>query len=733
MELDETLNIVCKDILSFFDIDRVDIIHYSGDYSNLSIMSECKSSPDFASLTEGDFSSSSKEFISKRVLEENKDLIINNIDDVPDYYKEEYKKTANKSAAYIPIKKDNDKWGILAVFTIKDYKYWSQDDINILHDISDYLYITARQVELYPILQQRIEWENLIRKIIEIVDSDIDIKEIEHKIVIELGQAMNAFRCFIRAFDPISEELQPVREYEEYLSSPDLLSIVNVDTELMHKQLSDVLKAGGELIVPNAEQYAKAAGLTGTQLEMVSKTGTMAAISLPIRYGKEYLGALSVVYSRPRFIRNEEVDLVRTVAKQTGIAMHQARLYDSLTENAARERLLRIIISDVKVSQDLDELYKYLLPKMTNIYNDDRALLVEMPEGMFQKPEIKQEYVKGQHQGLLQDAQIPNRFNEIIRKTGINLEPITINNTIDYYRDDSDLQKFFDEYSIKSLLTIPLVRYNHDVKILGILVITSKDLRVWTEDKVNVLRSITDQVANVIWEIMKRRELEELRNTFMLTLAHDLQVPIVGEHRALEFLISRPDSQPIGKYKEFIDETIKSNESLSELLSRLLDMYNYEAGKQELRLIKYNMSGIINDVVNSLKGFAQSKSMSINIDIQDGPEVNVDITEMRKVVKNLLENAIEYTQTGGNITIKSYKQDNEVITCISDNGPGISPEIRERIFERYAMARAIERKVGSGLGLYLAKQIVEAHCGKIWYDTKLGIGTTFCFSLPTQW
>jgi len=727
MELDETLNIVCKDILSFFDIDRVDIIHYSGDYSNLSIMSECKSSPDFASLTEGDFSFNIKEFVSKRVLEENKDLIINNLDDVPDYYKEEYKKVGHKSAAYIPIRKDDDKWGILAVFTINDYKYWSQDDINILHDISDYLYITARQVELYPILQQCIEWENLIRKITEIIDSDIDIKDIEHKIVTELGQAMNASRCYIRAFDPISQELQPVREYEEYLSSPDLFSLVNVDTELIHKQLSDVLKAGGELISSNIETVS----LIASEEKILGRMKAIAGISIPIRYGEEYLGALTVLYSRPRFIKKEEVDFVRTVAKQTGIAMHQARLYDSLTENAARERLLRIIISDVKVSQDLDELYKYLLPKMTNIYNDDRALLVEMPEGMFQKPEIKQEYVKDQ--GLLQDAQIPNRFNEIIRKTGINLEPITINNTIDYYRDDSDLQRFFDEYSIRSLLTIPLIRYNHDIKVLGILVITSKDLRVWTEDKVNVLRSITDQVANVIWEIMKRRELEEIRNTFMLTLAHDLQVPIVGEHRALEFLISRPDSQPIGKYKEFIDETIKSNESLSELLSRLLDMYNYEAGKQELHLIKYNMSGIIDDVVNSLKGFAQSKSMSINIDIQDGPEVNVDITEMRKVVENLLENAIEYTQTGGNITIKTYKQDNDVITCISDNGPGIAPQIRERIFERYAMARAIERKVGSGLGLYLAKQIVEAHCGKIWYDTKLGIGTTFCFSLPTQW
>jgi signal transduction histidine kinase len=75
-------------------------------------------------------------------------------------------------------------------------------------------------------------------------------------------------------------------------------------------------------------------------------------------------------------------------------------------------------------------------------------------------------------------------------------------------------------------------------------------------------------------------------------------------------------------------------------------------------------------------------------------------------------------------------EDETVIVCISDNGPGINPELRSRLFERHAMARAIERKVGSGLGLYLSKQIIEAHNGEIWYTTEVGIGSTFCFRLP---
>ena len=95
-----------------------------------------------------------------------------------------------------------------------------------------------------------------------------------------------------------------------------------------------------------------------------------------------------------------------------------------------------------------------------------------------------------------------------------------------------------------------------------------------------------------------------------------------------------------------------------------------------------------------------------------------------------MENAITYTQKNGIIEIKSYQIGDEVATCISDNGPGIPPEMSDKIFKRYAMAQLIEKKIGSGIGLYLSKQIIEAHNGKIWFESKLQKGSTFCISLP---
>jgi signal transduction histidine kinase len=196
-------------------------------------------------------------------------------------------------------------------------------------------------------------------------------------------------------------------------------------------------------------------------------------------------------------------------------------------------------------------------------------------------------------------------------------------------------------------------------------------------------------------------------------------------------LQSRPPDQPIGNFREFIRETLENNKNLFNLLTRLLDSYSYESGRKSLNLTNQNIRTIVRQVLARLRQFADSKSMKIDINIEENlPDLKLDRDEIEKAFYYLVENAITYTQPSGQITIKSSRQGDNVYTCVSDNGPGIDPDIREKIFKRYEMAAALERKIGAGLSLYLTKQIVEAHKGKIHYEKELGKGTTFCLSLP---
>jgi signal transduction histidine kinase len=308
--------------------------------------------------------------------------------------------------------------------------------------------------------------------------------------------------------------------------------------------------------------------------------------------------------------------------------------------------------------------------------------------------------------------------------------PISISNAEYFHPENIEVQNFFKAYSIKAFIGGPLIRYNHETKLLGVLFICSNIPRDWSEYEVSLLKAINESVANTIWEILKTIEVNRLRDTFVTTLAHDLQVPIVGDITALEFMASRTGNETIESFKEIIDEALRNDRRILTILKSLLESYQYEAGKKQLKLAQTQLATIINNAIDIRKDFANSKSISIETHIPDNlPEITIDKEEIDKVISILLDNAITYTQNGGYIIINLEYKDNSITTCITDNGPGIPANIRKLVFKRYEMAIEIGRKIGAGISLYLAKQIIDAHKGKIWYKTELGKGTTFCFLL----
>jgi signal transduction histidine kinase len=112
--------------------------------------------------------------------------------------------------------------------------------------------------------------------------------------------------------------------------------------------------------------------------------------------------------------------------------------------------------------------------------------------------------------------------------------------------------------------------------------------------------------------------------------------------------------------------------------------------------------------------------------------VNADPARVVQVLGNLLRNAIKFTPDGGSITVSATRQDNMVVLSVRDTGRGIAPEVQEKVFDRYWQARDGARTHGSGLGLSIAKGIVEAHGGRIWLESSPGQGSTFSFSLPVS-
>ncbi|MEI7474844.1 MAG: ATP-binding protein [bacterium] len=407
---------------------------------------------------------------------------------------------------------------------------------------------------------------------------------------------------------------------------------------------------------------------------------------------------------------------------------------NKITKLRDKEKILKEIVYELKLIKNLEEAYKTLINKLANIFEVDRVLFIELPVLDIYKPTIKYEYLMNNNMEPLLGKEYPDArvedFFELLNNPLFS-KMVIINNTENYKVSDKNIQDFFERYKIKSSMTSLLVRYNSNIRVLGMISICSSKSNNWTEYQIDLYKSICELMVNIIWEIRRVVELDELRNTFILTLAHDFHVPLVGEIKALEYIVSRNPDEPIGKFKTFIEEVIENNYNLTKMLKELTEIYRYESGKKDLIFEKVSIIVLINQVISALSDYARLKSISILFDSQEKlPEVSIDIKEFLIALTCVIENAINHTKKETSVTIKCFRRFNSINISITDQGSGIPEEIRDSIFMRYSMVQALSRKIGAGIQLYLTKQIIEAHHGKIWFETEMNVGTTFIISIP---
>lgn len=222
---------------------------------------------------------------------------------------------------------------------------------------------------------------------------------------------------------------------------------------------------------------------------------------------------------------------------------------------------------------------------------------------------------------------------------------------------------------------------------------------------------------------------EKLQRNMVADIAHELRTPLSNIRGYLEAVrdgVIRPDA-----------DTIHSLEEEAALLSRLVDdlqeLSLAEAGALKLNCQPDNINDVIKQAVTTKQALAIAKGLSVSTDLPDKlPSINIDSQRIRQVLGNLLENAIFHTGSGGSITVTSERQDNQIKVAVTDTGEGIPPDDLPYIFERfYRVDKSRTRATGgSGLGLTIARSLVEAHGGKIEARSEPGKGSCFAFTLP---
>ncbi len=234
----------------------------------------------------------------------------------------------------------------------------------------------------------------------------------------------------------------------------------------------------------------------------------------------------------------------------------------------------------------------------------------------------------------------------------------------------------------------------------------------------------------VIRDVHFQKEMDRLREDFIATLTHDLRTPSLASIQTLEYFINGKLGELNDKQLMLLKTMKKSNEDMLGLVNTLLEVYKYESGRLNLVKTPFDFKELLDECIEQVTPIAQAKHQNIEKNyVNLESQIVADRNEIRRVIINLLGNAIKYTQDAGLIEVNAQIDGNDVRFSVKDNGEGIYKKDIPKLFKRFSQGTQEKRSISTGLGLYLSKQIIDAHGGKIWLESDKGKGSEFFFLL----
>ncbi|MDH3791365.1 MAG: HAMP domain-containing histidine kinase, partial [Rhodospirillales bacterium] len=231
------------------------------------------------------------------------------------------------------------------------------------------------------------------------------------------------------------------------------------------------------------------------------------------------------------------------------------------------------------------------------------------------------------------------------------------------------------------------------------------------------------------------KELDRLKDDFLSTVSHELRTPLTSIRSFSEILFDNPDLDTEERSR-FLTIIVKESERLTRLINQILDLAKMEAGRMEWELDDIDPRAVIDEALAVSSGLLAEKSVRLEVKL-DGhlPRVHVDRDRLMQVIVNLLSNAVKFChEAHGLVVVSAETRDEGLYVSVADNGPGVAPENRRMIFEKFQQANEAltDRPGGSGLGLAISRQIVEYFGGRIWVESVPGHGAKFAFTIPLE-
>lgn len=415
-------------------------------------------------------------------------------------------------------------------------------------------------------------------------------------------------------------------------------------------------------------------------LTRAASMGLLTGVGLPLIVRGRVIGVIFIFRNYPGVFSSNDTALLQSFADQAAIAVHNAQLYTQISREKQR--------MDAMLDSAADGIM--IITPAHRIERCNPALARMLG--------ASPEQIRGKaHQEVIQ---------LVNTKDGLTLEkaeeggwPLTPNATL-YVEGDLLRQ---------GSLPLPVG-------------ITYAPLVSQEGQLLNIVATVRD--------ITRFREAEELKSTFISVISHELKTPVA----LIKGYVSTLRREDAAWDRKIIDDSLQVIEEeadrLTILIENLLDASRLQAGALSINETDVALDKLAERIAERFR--TQTTAHTIIVDFPPNfPVVLADEDRISQVLSNLLSNAIKYSPDGGEIRISGKVLPQYVVVCVSDQGPGIAPDDIPHVFDRFYRSSDAARKTkGAGLGLYLARAVVEAHKGRIWVDPKPGDGARVCFSLP---
>jgi len=572
----------------------------------------------------------------------------------------------------LPLQLESDIIGLIELYDRRASRQFSSEEVQLCQALAHQAALAMERIRLFNETRQRLSEVSALYMLANEIATNFDLDEVLDAIVRTIRRALGCRGCCIFLLDEASQTLE-----------------IKAAAGLKPEWRRAVRLRLGEGIAGRAAFEARAVYLTDTLRDpeyIFFDPEVRSLLAVPMQVKGRVIGVINVDEQAPDAFGSDQERLLTIAAAQAAIAIENARLVSGMLSEKRRTDAIIRYMADGLLMLDRHGVVVSCNPALVTMLGMRREDILDQPATA---PEADPRL-----RAICEPATVKAR-------TGVLAHEVEIPQT--------------GSGATGSGAESPRPRRLH---------IFSTPVNDEAGQPMGEVR--------VVHDVTREREIEEMKDEFFSTISHDLRTPLFSIQGFVRLILDGevPDEET---QREFLGIIGRQAEQLAQLVNNLLNISRLESGKLEMERASVQLLDVLEQTASKLRGMARAKDITLEIDLPSRlAPVTGDPGWLEQVVTNLVGNAIKFTAEGGRVRIGARRSDGEVLVEVSDTGIGIPDDMLDRVFDKFYQVPGAgdEEYEGTGLGLHIAKQIVELHGGRIWVESTLGQGSTFRFTLP---